>query len=368
MGTKRVTSKEVAQRAGVSRTTVSLVLNNVQGVQISDETRQRVLDSAKALGYVPNAAAKALASRRSQIIGIVLTRDPHHIASDAFLNQIINGLIASVHKNDMRLLIDIVETRHQKKAYLELIRAKRIDGMILSGPRFDDEALMELERDGFPTVLMGQLPGSNFHCVDVDNRAAAFQAVEHLIHHGHRRIACITNASLNYTAAADRLIGYRQALAAAGIPYDESLIRYGDFDPQSGYDQMKSLLEQNGAFTGAFVASDVVALGAMAAIRQGGRHIPNDIALVSFDDVPLARYLDPHLTTIRLPASELACKAFEILIELIRGHSPSMKQVLLETNLIERASCGGDLSRQVKPEISQKSSDVNQPKGGDRTS
>ncbi len=341
MPSRRVTSKEVAELAGVSRTTVSLVLNNAPGVQISEETRKRVLESAKSLGYVPNAAARALASRRSHIIGLVLTRDPHHIASDAFLNQILNGLITSVHQNDMRLLIDIVETKHQKKAYLELIRAKRIDGIILSGPRFDDEALMELEKDGFPTVLMGQLPGSNFHSVDVDNRAAAFQAVNHLIEHGHRRIVCITNASLNYTAAADRLVGYRQALDAAGIPYEESLIRFGDFDPQSGYLQMKSLLEQNSDFTAAFVASDVVTLGAMAAIRQAGRSIPQDIALVSFDDVPQARYLDPPLTTIRLPACELACKAFEILISLIQGKTPATKQVLLETNLIERFSCGG---------------------------
>lgn len=350
MPSRRVTSQEVAQLAGVSRTTVSLVLNNVPGVQISEETRQRVLEAAKTLGYVPNAAARALVSRRSHIIGLVLTRDYHHIASDAFLNQILDGLISSVHQNDMRLLIDIVETRHQKKAYLELIRAKRIDGIILSGPRFDDEALMELEKDGFPTVLMGQLPGSNFHSVDVDNRAAAFQAVTHLIDHGHRRIACITNASLNYTAAADRLIGYRQALAAAGVPYDESLIRYGDFDPRSGYVQMKSLLEQNGAFTAAFVASDVVALGAMAAIRQAGRKIPEDIALVSFDDVPLARYLDPPLTTVRLPASELACKAFEVLISLIQGKPPVAKQVLLETNLIERVSCGREPVPLAAPE------------------
>lgn len=341
MPSRRVTSKEVAELAGVSRTTVSLVLNNAPGVQISEDTRKRVLESARSLGYVPNAAARALASRRSHIIGLVLTRDPHHIASDAFLNQILNGLISSVHQNDMRLLIDIVETKHQKKAYLELIRAKRIDGIILSGPRFDDEALMELEKDGFPTVLMGQLPGSNFHSVDVDNRAAAFQAVNHLIEHGHRRIACLTNASLNYTAAADRLVGYRQALDAAGIPYDESLIRYGDFDPQSGYLQMKSLLEQKSDFTAAFVASDVVTLGVMAAIRQAGRSIPQDIALVSFDDVPQARYLDPPLTTIRLPAYELACKAFEILISLIQGKTPTTKQVLLETNLVERFSCGG---------------------------
>jgi LacI family transcriptional regulator len=220
MDSRRVTSRDVAERAGVSRTTVSLVLNNVQGVQISEETRQRVLESALALDYVPNAAAQALASRRAQIIGIILTRNPHHIASDAFLNQILDGLITAVHDYSMRLMIDIVEPEHQKKAYLDLVRAKRIDGLILSGPRFDDQALLALETDRFPTVLMGQLPDTDFYSVDIDNFSASEQAVNHLIGLNHQRIACITNAHPSYTAAAERLRGYQEALTSNGLSYD----------------------------------------------------------------------------------------------------------------------------------------------------
>jgi LacI family transcriptional regulator len=342
MKENRVTSREVAERAGVSRTTVSLVLNEVQGVQISEETRQRVNQVANELGYVPNAAAQALARQRAQIIGLLLTRNPHHIASDAFLNQVLDGLITAVRQYSMRLIIDIVEAQHQKKAYLELVRAKRIDGLILSGPRFDDEALLALESDHFPTVLMGHLPETNFYSVDIDNVSAAEQAVNHLIKLGHRRIACITNALPSYTAAADRLRGYRQALESHNITFDERLVRYGDFVPESGYHQMKDLLEQEAQPSAVFVASDVVAIGAKAAIREHGLDIPQDMALVGFDDVPLAQYLDPPLTTVRLPALELASKASELLIQIIQGSPPDVKQVLLDSQLIVRQSCGAN--------------------------
>jgi DNA-binding LacI/PurR family transcriptional regulator len=336
----RVTSQDVADAAGVSRTTVSLVLNKVKGVQISEETRRRVVESAERLGYVPNAAARALASRRAQIFGLLLTRQPHHIASDMFISQILDGLIEIVRKNDMRLLIDIVQPEHQEVAYLDLVRAKRIDGLILSGPRSDDKALLALVQEGFPTVLIGQLPGTDFYSVDVDNRSAAQTAVNHLINLGRTRIACITNAQPSYTASVERLIGYRDALIVAGIPYNEKLVRYGDYDLQSGFNQMEALLNNHTNIDAAFVASDTVALGAMAAIRKRGLRIPDDIALVGFDDVPLARYASPPLTTIHLPALELSRLAGETLVKLIRGSSIKQKQVILDTHLVIRESCG----------------------------
>ncbi|MCZ7553126.1 MAG: LacI family transcriptional regulator [Anaerolineales bacterium] len=274
MAVNRVTSQDVADRAGVSRTTVSLVLNNVPGIQISDTTRQRVLQAAEELNYVPDAAAQALASRQSQVIGLVLIRTPDQIASDIFLTQTLDGLIKSVHKAGMRLLIDIIDPEHQEETYLHLMRAKRIDGIILSGPRSNDESLNALLDVDFPTVLLGQLPGSQFYSVDVDNRAAAHNAATHLLNLGHRRIACITNAPLSYTAANDRLSGYRQALETAGVPFDPPLVRFAEFDPESGYEQMNNLLESGSDFSAAFVASDLVAYGAIAATREHGLRIP----------------------------------------------------------------------------------------------
>jgi len=138
MGNKRVTSQDVADLAGVSRTTVSFVLNNVKGMNISSETRQKVLAAAESLSYIPDASAQALASRRTKAIGLVMTRSPHHIATDAFLPQIIGGLMDVVKERKLRLLIESVEAEHQDRAYLELARAKHIDGMILLTPRIDD--------------------------------------------------------------------------------------------------------------------------------------------------------------------------------------------------------------------------------------
>ena len=342
MKPKRVTSKDVAELAGVSRTTVSFVLNNVPGVQISAETRQRVFKAAKELDYVPDAAARALASRRALIIGLVLTRSPHHIASDAVITQILEELIEVFRPHGMQLMIDIIQPSDQKEAYLKLVRAKWIDGMLLSGPRMDDEALQALEEDGFPTVLMGQLPETGFPWVDIDNRAAANKAVAHLISLNHKRIACITNASITYSASAARLTGYRNALNRAGIPYDPKLVRQGDFDMDSGYRMMVDLLDRQMAFTAAFVASDTVALGAKAALRERGLKIPEDIALVGFDDLPFARYTDPPLTTVRLPIPDLAHQAGEMLIRILNGDEPEQSQLILDTELVIRGSCGSE--------------------------
>jgi DNA-binding LacI/PurR family transcriptional regulator len=340
MSSKRVTSQDVAKAAGVSRTTVSMVLNNVRDVRISEETRHLVIKTAEQLGYVPNAAAQALVSNRSQIVGLVMARESYHIIADAFLNMILDGSLKSVHVHGMRLLIEIVEPKHQQEAYLRLARAKHIDGLILAGVRQDDEGIDILIREGIPVVLIGSLPEVSICMVDVDNRAAAYMATAHLIHLGHTKIACITNAALEFSAPAQRLDGYRDALAAAGIPFDERLVRAGDYDLQSGYWQMIDLLESAVPFSAAFVASDVVAHGAISALQERGLRIPGDVAIVGFDDVPFARFMNPPLTTIHVPAQQMAELACEILISRITSGDLSPRQIILPTELVVRASCG----------------------------
>jgi len=324
-----------------------MVLNDFPGVKISPETRQRVLLAARELNYVPDAAAQALASRRARIVGLILIRFPHQISTDAFLTQTLDGLISTIRQNGVSLLIDIVEPQHQKRTYLQLIRAKRIDGIILSGPRFDDDALNALQEVEFPTVLLGQLPGSDFASVDVDNRAAAYSAVTHLINLGHTRIACITNAPASYTAASDRLNGYRKAIEDHGLSYNSALVRYGDFDTESGYRQMHSLLESNVPFSAVFVGSDTLAYGATAAIRANGLHGPQDIALVGFDDLPFSQFSDPPLTTVHLPAVDLARQSAELLFRLLQGEEMATKQIILETGLVVRQSCGAQFKRNL---------------------
>ncbi|MFZ5909056.1 MAG: LacI family DNA-binding transcriptional regulator [Chloroflexota bacterium] len=339
MAEKRVTSQDVADLAGVSRTTVSLVLNDVKGFNISSETRQRVHQAAEKLGYIPNATAQALATRRAKAIGLVMTRSPHHIASDTFLPQILGGLLDVVRQNKLRLLIESVDVEHQDRAYLELIRAKHIDGMILLTPRLDDAGLKRLEEADVPTVLMGKLENSNLHSVDVDNCLAAKKAVQYLLDLGHTDIACIANAPASYSAAPDRVLGYKDALTEAGITPDEALIRYADFDPQSGFERMKSLLSGEKKFTAVFVASDNVAMGAKSALREANLRIPDDISIVGFDDIPWARYSDPPLTTIHLPAQELARTACVTLMDLMRDAEMDERNLILDTELVVRQSC-----------------------------
>ena len=337
---KRVTSKDVAEKVGVSRTTVSLVLNDVKGIQISPETRQKVLDTAAELKYVPNAAAQALASSRTKAIGLVLTRTQHHIATDAFLPSIISGLLTTAKKQNIRILIDWVEMDHQESAYFELAHTRRIDGMILSTPRLNDTGLKALENLEIPTVMLGSLAESNLHYVDVDNVSAAEKAVTYLTGLGHRDIACITNAPPEYTSAPERIEGYKNVLSRHDIPINEALIRYADFDPESGYECMKSILQSGEKFSAVFVASDNVAIGAKSALRDAQLHIPDDISIVGFDDIPWAKYSDPPLTTVQLPAESIAQSACTLLLNLINdGDMNKQHQIILDTELIIRKSC-----------------------------
>ena len=238
MFSKRVTSRDVAEKAGVSRTTVSFVLNQVEGVQISEETRQRVLRASRELNYYPDATARSLASRKTRTIGLALVRSQDRVLADAFLSRVIQGLGSVMRERGFHILLQPVEDVDQPYIYVDLMRTKRVDGLILSGPRSDDGQLRQLITGGFPLVLLGQLPGTDARFVDVDNVAAARKAVEHLIGLGHNRIGFISNAPLQYTASHDRWQGYRSALEAAGLQYDEALVRYGAFSEESGVEAL----------------------------------------------------------------------------------------------------------------------------------
>jgi len=332
--------------AGVSRTTVSFVLNSVPGMRIPEETRQRVQEAARQLNYHPDATARRMVSGRTNIIGFVLRQSPHQAFADQFLPQVLGGLGQATAAQDYRILFEPIPPDNHTGAYAQLIRERHVDGIVISGPRFDDRDLLRAHAERAPVVLLGQLPDTDLPFVDVDNAGGARLAIEHLLRLGHRRIALITNALLAYTASADRLSGYRQALEAAGLPYDESLVRYGEFTPYSGQAAMEDLLTLTPPPTAVFVASDVVALGALQALRQRGLRAPDDMALVGFDDIPLAGFVDPPLTTVRLPAAGLGWGAGDLLIRLIMADEDIRNpNVFLETELVVRESCGAKLVR-----------------------
>ena len=340
MARSRPTSADVAARAGVSRTTVSFVLNYRTDVQISDETRQRVFRAASELGYHPHAPARQLAGGRSNVLGLVLRQSAEQVAGDATLAETLRGLASAARAAGSRVM---VEPLAPEGTYDRLLRSHQADGLIVSGPRTDDPSLGQLVGDGFPVVLQGSLPGLDVPSIDVDNVAAAASAVRHLLSLGHRRIACITNAPLTYTAARERLQGYREALETEGITYDESLVAEGAFDAASGERAANRLLA-GGSFTALFVASDVLALGAINALREANRRVPDEVSVVGFDDIALAAYFDPPLTTVRLPAFELGQAAGRALLDRIADRAVALR-TLLPTELVVRGSTAPPASR-----------------------
>jgi len=334
----RVTSHDVARRAGVSRTTVSYVLNNVEGANISEVTRRRVLDAADLLGYVPNAAAQMLAGQRSRVIGLVFPRNDRHLLTHLFLLQIIDGLMAVAEAHGMRLLVDSVDGT-MENAYMDLVQAKRIDGLILIDAPSDDPAFLQLAKDNFPVVTLGS-NYPEFCSVDVDNQMSARMATTYLVEQGHQQIGCITNYPSRPTQINERLEGYKEAMQGAGIPIDSALIADGLYTPESGVAAMNRLLNNVVQPTAVFVTSDVVAFGAVQAIHTRGLRIPEDVAVVGFDDVPLASYCTPPLTTVHVPTVKMGRCAGELLFARIAGPL-QQKHLLLETTLVVRASTEG---------------------------
>lgn len=340
MKRQRVTSFDVAKKAGVSRSTVSLVLNNVETVAISKSTRERVFRVARELRYVPHAAGKALATQRTMNIGFVY---PESQASHDFLLQFMRGLTSAANSRNLRLISDTYKDDGGYDALLNLTRAKHIDGLIITEPRTGDPVLHQLAEDGFPAVLIGSLPTERLCSIDIDNVLAAEKVTSHLLGLGHTRIACITNAPRVYTAASARLEGYKNSLAEAGIAFDENLVRYGNYTAGSGYRAMKELLSgvHSVPLSAVFVASDTVAFGAMRAIDEAGVPIPAGIAVAGFDDIPLSEYANPPLTTVHFPAVEEGRRAADMLIELIEGGLQPGHYERVETKLIIRESTGG---------------------------
>jgi LacI family transcriptional regulator len=337
MPKKRVTSFEVAEKSGVSRTTVSFVLNNVPGMNISEGTRQRVLQVAKELNYHPDSRGKKLASGKSYTLGVVLRQSNEQVFADALLPQVLLGIEQAAMAQGYLILLKPLGMDNSD-GYIHLVHENHVDGIILSGPRLEEPEITQLHKDGLPVILMGQIPESNLPYVDIDAVNGAALAVKHLLDHGHQRIGLITNADLQFSSAQQRRQGYINALQSVGIQPEEALMQAGNYTPASGFNAMKKLLEVSPRPTAIFIASDVVALGAIRAIKQAGLRIPQDMAVIGFDDIPLADYYDPPLSTIRIPAFGLGWAAGDRLVHMVQGENHDLAGMLLESELIIRNS------------------------------
>jgi len=338
------TLEDVARLVGVSRSTVSRVINNHPNVR--PEVRERVWKVIREVGYQPHAAARSLVTRRTQIIGMVIPEAVTTLFTDPFFPLLLRGATGACNAHQYQLMLSLFTAyANQQDIYRRVLRSGYLDGVVVASASLNDPLIPNLLRDGIPFVSVGRHPDERVNYVDVDNVGGARMAVAHLIRLGHQRIATITGP-LDMVAGQDRLNGYRQALQARGIPVEEELIAEGDFTESGGMAAMQRLLPASPSAV--FVASDTMAIGALKALRQAGRPVPQDIALVSFDDIPIASAIDPPLTTVRQPIERLGSMAIEVLLSVIEGPSEEgapVHRIVLPTELVIRASCGSALSR-----------------------
>jgi LacI family transcriptional regulator len=332
-----LTLEDIARKAGVSRSTVSRVVNGHPNVR--DEVRERVWSVIKSTGYHPNAAARTLASQRSSMIGLVLPRSVSSFFTDPYFPHLTQGIAQACNQYDYTLSLFLIGTKEdEEKIFPRISRRGLLDGILLQSGQFGDQLIDRLVGSNIPLVIAGRpFHSDDISYIDVDNVNAAEQAVSHLIRLGRRRIGTITG-STNSTVSIDRKEGYLKALIKHGLQPDQSLIAEGDFTDESGYQAMHRLLATQP--DAVFAASDLMAIGAMRAAREAGLKVPGDIAFVGFDDLPIAARAECPLTTIRQPVVEFGAKAVEILLDLIENGIEPARQVIMSTKLIIRKSCG----------------------------
>lgn len=347
MTSKRVTSQDVADRAGVSRTTVSFVLNNAHIENVSEATRRRVLQVARDLGYVPHAAARSLAGGRTGSLGLIVN-DARVISVDVFVPLMLHGLYDVCREQNYRLLLETAEFDDPSRAYEQLVHAKQIDGLVVLNPLPDDRELYSLVDSGYPVAIVDQFPHPRSLLVGAHGQPSmVYQTTSHLISLGHTRIAFIHFMPVREPELDRRYGGYRDALQDAGIAVDQRLVRFAAFDAASGYEQMRSLLAAGDRITALVAGNDTIAIGAMAAIREAGLRVPEDVAVIGHDDIPVARYTLPPLSTVRVPAEEIGRQCGDLVIRMAHGERVEPQTVTLRPEVIVRESCGASLAERA---------------------
>lgn len=337
----RPTLDAVAARAGVGRGTVSRVVNG--SPQVSPEARAAVQQAIEELGYVPNRAARALVTQRTDSVALVISESGERLFGEPFFAGIVRGIHAGLLDSPMQLWLALAQSPAEREKVEHHLTNQHVDGVLLLSLHDADPLPTLLEQRGLPTVLGGRparmlQPGAqaaNF--VDVDNAGGARQAVEFLINRGRRRVATIAGTQ-DMGVGITRLAGYRQAILDRGGMVTEDLVAYGDFSEASGTAAMRRLLEITPDLDAVFVASDLMASGALRALRDAGLRVPEDVAVVGFEDAEIARQADPPLTTVYQPVEEMGRQMALLLMSLIRRDELEKPYVLLDTHMVERAS------------------------------
>ncbi|SEK75492.1 transcriptional regulator, LacI family [Paenibacillus sp. OK003] len=324
------TIKDVAKAANVSVATVSRVLHNLNGY--SHKTKVKVLEAVEELGYHPNAIARGLINKRTQTIGVLFPN-----VSSGFTSEILYGIEEAANEKDYSVIVcNTAADGKRTMKYLQVLREKQVDGVVFTSELLKDEYYHQLKNMKMPVVLVNTHSAKySIPYVKVDDRQASYQATAYLIEKGHTDIAMIGGTPWDTVAGIPRVEGYRQALADHGIPFEETKIAYGNFHMESGRSAMAKLLEEAPPFTALFAASDEMAIGAMGMAFEKGIKVPEELSIIGYDDLNLAKIIYPPLTTIHQPLAEMGRIAVEKLITLIeeQGEVPSS---IVSHSIVER--------------------------------
>ncbi|KOG36000.1 LacI family DNA-binding transcriptional regulator [Streptomyces wedmorensis] len=336
--TGRPTLEEVAARAGVGRGTVSRVING--SPKVSEQAKAAVERAVAELGYVPNRAARALAGSRTDAVALVIPETEARLFAEPYFLDIIRGVSSELADADKQLLLTLIRSEQERQRFEQYLAAQRVDGVLLVSVHGADPLPDQVRALGLPAVLNGRrTEDERVAFVDSDNTGAGRTAVAHLAARGRRSIATITGPLDMYVARC-RLDGYREGLAEAGLTPDTDLVATGDFTEEGGRRAMRQLLDRRPDVDAVFAASDVMAAGARGVLREAGRRVPEDVALVGVDDSAVARHMDPPLTSVRQPIEEMGRAMARVLLQEIADPSDPDDQPrrMLPTELVVRAS------------------------------
>ena len=333
----KISIKDIARAAGVSHSTVSRSLSDSR--LVNPETKARIQQLAQQSGYSPHAGARSLVMGRTRTIGVVVTT-----IADPFVAEVVQGIESAAYQHDYTVILATSGTEPEREiAAVKMLRSKRVDGIIITSSRIGALYRDDLERVGVPVVLVNDHSSQGrlyTFSISVDNLHGGSLATQHLLSRGHRRIAHIGGPE-GHSSSADRLAGYRQALADAGLPDDPGLVQPGDGLAASGQRALDALLRQASPPTAVFCYNDMTAIGLLVAARERGLSLPEDLSVVGFDDIPFAAYVFPTLTTIAQPKFDMGQRALAMVLALVKAGDAArstVADVIVQGNLVVRQS------------------------------
>ena len=348
----RVTLKDVAREVGTSVAAVSVTLSGKfnGSMRVSEATRKRIIDAAAALGYVPNPIAQSLSTGRSGVLGLVFPYVDAFIDRNPFCSMVMNGVFAEAIEDSYNMMLYTVKDAAGSPGHTI---DPRMDGLVMAVPPEDDPMLAECAERQFPCVaVVSPQRKDSVMTVNADDFNGGLLATKHLLSLGHRKVMMLHGGS-GVSTNTPRMEGYYAALAEAGLEAPDDMIVQAGFDWKPAFEAMNKVLDRPKSLwpTAIFAVNDLCAAGAMKAIKSRGLRIPEDIAIVGFDDTWFATSIHPHLTTVRMPIQEMGAKAVRMLAAEVAGRPPQERNVVLDVSLTVRSSCGASLMATTEPSL-----------------